>query len=97
MKIRFGNMVDNLVGIKEIEVCGRSLDEIFKNLSSSLKKNVNLLIDEKRESVYLVVENDGKFLKNWVIALHNGVNLLDIDRDALQDGELVIFVPVSGG
>ncbi len=97
MKIRFGNISNDMVGIKEIEVDGENLKDIFENLSKILKKQVSLVIDEKEENVYLVVQENGKTKRNWVVALYNGVNILDFDPKAIKDGELVIFVPVSGG
>ncbi|AEH51794.1 hypothetical protein [Pseudothermotoga thermarum] len=97
MKIKFGNLADIMVGIKEIEVEGKSLTEIFDNLSKIVGKRVSLKIDTKEENVYLVVEENGKTRKNWVVALYNGINVLDIDPNAVQNGELVVFVPVSGG
>ncbi|MEJ5228922.1 MAG: hypothetical protein WHT65_02880 [Pseudothermotoga sp.] len=97
MKIRFGNIADTLVGIKEIEVQESNLQKIFQSISQSLKKRVELIVDEKEESVYLVAEKDGKLLKSWVVALNNGINILDVDVNSLREGELVVFVPVSGG
>lgn len=97
MKIRFGNVADTLVGVKEIEVQESSLKKIFQSISQSLNKRVELIVDEKEESVYLLAEKDGKLLKSWVVALNNGINILDADLNSLRDGELVIFVPVSGG
>jgi len=97
VKIRFGNVADTLVGVKEIEVQESSLKKIFQSISQSLNKRVELIVDEKEESVYLLAEKDGKLLKSWVVALNNGINILDADLNSLRDGELVIFVPVSGG
>ncbi|MGJ8453713.1 hypothetical protein ACSFC1_00185 [Pseudothermotoga sp. U03pept] len=97
MKIRFGNIADTLVGVKEIEVQESSLKKIFQSISQSLNKRVELIVDEKEESVYLLAEKDGKLSKSWVVALNNGINILDADVNSLREGELVIFVPVSGG
>lgn len=49
------------------------------------------------DSAYLVVEQNGSVRKSWVIALLNGVNVVDLSPSSVWDGELVIFVPVSGG
>ncbi|HOJ88212.1 MAG TPA: hypothetical protein PLP64_03040 [Pseudothermotoga sp.] len=97
MKIRFGNIADAMVGTKEIEVQGNNLRQIFESVSQMLKKRVELLVDEKEESVYLLTEKDGKLVKNWVVVLCDGVNILDCDPNLLRSEQMTIFVPVSGG
>lgn len=97
MKIRFGNIVDTMVGIKEIEVQEKNLKKIFESISKVLKKRVELVIDEKEESVYLLTQKDGKLVRNWVVVLCDGVNILDCDPNYLRATEMTIFVPVSGG
>lgn len=97
MKIRFGNIVDTMVGIKEIEVQEKNLKKIFESISRVLKKHVELVIDEKEESVYLLTQKDGKLVRNWVVVLCDGVNILDCDPNYLRGTEMTIFVPVSGG
>ncbi|HEY8541867.1 MAG TPA: hypothetical protein VIL29_05755 [Pseudothermotoga sp.] len=97
MKVRFGNIVDAMVGIKEIEVKESNLKKIFESISQALKKRVEIIIDEKEESVYLLTEKDGKLIRNWVVVLCDGVNILDCDTNHLRSTEMTIFVPVSGG
>ncbi len=97
MRIKFGNLVDGMVGVKEIEIEAESLREAFSKLSEKLGKKVSLTVDEKEENVYLIVEENGKTRRNWVVALYNGINVLDLDPKAIKNGELVVFVPVSGG
>ncbi len=97
MRIKFGNLIDGMVGVKEIEIEAESLREAFSKLSEKLGKKVSLTVDEKEENVYLIVEENGKTRRNWVVALYNGINVLDLDPKAIKNGELVVFVPVSGG
>ncbi|MFN4190053.1 MAG: hypothetical protein ACK4E2_03540 [Pseudothermotoga sp.] len=97
MKIRFGNIADTMVGVKELEVQENDLKRIFELVSQMLKKRVELVVDEKEESVYLLTERDGKLVKNWVVALCDGVNILDCDLSHLRGLQITIFVPVSGG
>lgn len=97
MKVRFGNIVDAMVGVKELHVQANNLKEIFESISKMLEKRVELVIDQQEESVYLLTEKDGKIVKNWVVVLCDGVNILDCDTNFLKSSEMTIFVPVSGG
>lgn len=95
MRVRFSNLVDTLVGLKEIEVKPGKKEEIFEQISQACGKKVKL--DVHDDSAYIIVEQDGIARKSWVIALLNGVNVVDLSPSSVWDGELVIFVPVSGG
>ncbi|WP_448521875.1 hypothetical protein [Pseudothermotoga sp.] len=95
MRVRFSNLADAMVGLKEIDVKPGKKEEIFEQISKASGRNVRLDVNE--DSAYLVVEQDGSVRKSWVIALLNGVNVVDLSPSSVWDGELVIFVPVSGG
>jgi len=93
--VRFSNLADAMVGLKEIDVKPGKKGEIFEQISKASGRNVSLDVNE--DSAYLVVEQNGSVRKSWVIALLNGVNVVDLSPSSVWDGELVIFVPVSGG
>ncbi|MCS7174196.1 ubiquitin family protein [Pseudothermotoga sp.] len=95
MKVKFSNIADTMVGIKEIEVNPGKIEEVFEQVSKVLGKKVRL--DLYDDSAYLIVEENGTVRKSWVIALLNGINVVDLSPSKIWDGELVIFVPVSGG
>lgn len=95
MRVRFSNLADAMVGLKEIDVKPGKKEEIFEQISKVSGRNVRLDVNE--DSAYLVVEQNGSVRKSWVIALLNGVNVVDLSPSSVWDGELVIFVPVSGG
>jgi hypothetical protein len=95
MRVRFSNLADAMVGLKEIDVKPGKKEEIFEQISKVSGRRVRLDVNE--DSAYLVVEQNGSVRKSWVIALLNGVNVVDLSPSSVWDGELVIFVPVSGG
>jgi hypothetical protein len=95
MRVRFSNLADAMVGLKEIDVKPGKEEEIFEQISKASGRRVRLDVNE--DSAYLVVEQNGSVRKSWVIALLNGVNVVDLSPSSVWDGELVIFVPVSGG
>lgn len=95
MRVKFSNLADTMVGLKEIEVKPGRKEEIFEQVSRVAGKEVRL--DIKDDSAYLIVEENGTARKSWVIALLNGINVVDLSPSSVWDGELVVFVPVSGG
>lgn len=95
MRVKFSNLADTMVGLKEIEVKPGRKEEIFEQISQVAGKKVRL--DIRDDSVYLIVEENGTTRKSWVIALLNGINVVDLSPSSVWDGELVVFVPVSGG
>lgn len=95
MKVKFSNIADTMVGLKEIEVEPTSIEGIFEQISKASGKKVKLELHD--DSAYLIVEENGAVRKSWVIALLNGINVVDLSPTKVWDGELVIFVPVSGG
>lgn len=98
MKVRFGGSVRNLLGVKELVVTSTSLNDIFWEISDKISKEVQLELDYEEESAYLVVHDNGKVLKSWVVALYNGDSILASGQTNFsRDGELSILIPVGGG
>ncbi|KAF2957961.1 hypothetical protein AS159_06120 [Thermotoga sp. Ku-13t] len=95
MRVKFSNLADTMVGLKEVEVKPGRKEEVLEQISQVAGKKVRL--DIRDDSAYLIVEENGTTRKSWVIALLNGINVVDLSPSSVWDGELVVFVPVSGG
>ncbi|ACJ75870.1 conserved hypothetical protein [Thermosipho africanus TCF52B] len=94
MLVKFVGSIKYLLGKSSIEIDFKGENDLFKQISKKLNKEVLIKIDKENKKTFLII-NDTQPIKLSVVILNNGENILR--KSKIEDGELAIILPVGGG
>lgn len=94
MLVKFAGSIKYLLGKSSIEIDFKGENDLFKQISKKLNKEVLIKIDKENKKTFLII-NDTQPIKLSVVILNNGENILR--KSKIEDGELAIILPVGGG
>ncbi|MBO8160491.1 MAG: MoaD/ThiS family protein [Thermosipho sp. (in: Bacteria)] len=96
MTIKFSGSLKYYISSKQIEVeFKNNLEDLCAEISKKIGKKLKCLLDFENKKSFIILDDNGTKVRFSAIFLNNGENLLT--KKSLEDGELLIILPVGGG